>query len=56
MKRLQRLLAQRGFDPGSADGDFGPATVKAVKAAQTAHGLRPDGVAGPLTWHALLAG
>jgi N-acetyl-anhydromuramyl-L-alanine amidase AmpD len=53
--RLQRLLAQRGFDPGKADGSFGAATLQAVMAAQTAHGLKPDGIAGPLTWHALLA-
>lgn len=56
VKRLQRLLARRGFDPGTADGDFGPATEQAVKAAQKAHGLEADGIAGPLTWHALLAG
>jgi N-acetyl-anhydromuramyl-L-alanine amidase AmpD len=56
VKRLQRLLARRGFDAGAADGDFGPATEAAVKAAQKAHGLRADGIAGPLTWHALLAG
>jgi N-acetyl-anhydromuramyl-L-alanine amidase AmpD len=56
VKRLQRLLAQHGFDPGAADGDFGPATLKAVKAAQKANGLDTDGIAGPLTWHALQAG
>lgn len=55
VKRLQRLLAQRGFDPGTVDGDFGVATEAAVKAAQLAHGLQPDGIAGALTWHALLA-
>jgi len=56
VKRLQRLLAQRGFDAGTVDGVFGPATEKAVKKAQKAHGLDPDGIAGPLTWHALQAG
>lgn len=30
-----------------ADGAFGPATVKAVKAWQTAHGMKADGMAGP---------
>ena len=55
VKRLQRLLAQRGFDPGTADGTFGAATERSVKAAQAAHGLHADGVAGPLTWHALYA-
>jgi N-acetyl-anhydromuramyl-L-alanine amidase AmpD len=55
VKRLQQLLEQRGFDPGAADGTFGAATLQAVLAAQTAHGLHADGVAGPMTWHALLA-
>jgi N-acetyl-anhydromuramyl-L-alanine amidase AmpD len=55
VKRLQRLLAQRGFDPGSVDGDFGPTTVAAVKKAQHAAGLTADGIAGPLTWQALHA-
>jgi N-acetyl-anhydromuramyl-L-alanine amidase AmpD len=54
--RLQRLLAQCGFDPGAIDGDFGPDTAKAVRKAQKAHGLDVDGIAGPLTWQALLAG
>ena len=55
VKRLQRLLAQHGFDPGAADGVFGAATEKALKKAQRAHGLDADGIAGPLTWHTLLA-
>jgi N-acetyl-anhydromuramyl-L-alanine amidase AmpD len=55
VKRLQRLLAQHGFNPGTADGDFGANTVAAVKKAQKAKGLTPDGIAGPMTWHALLA-
>jgi N-acetyl-anhydromuramyl-L-alanine amidase AmpD len=56
VKRLQRVLAQQGFDPGAADGVFGATTTAAVKKAQKANGLTPDGVAGPLTWHALHAG
>ena len=56
VKRLQGLLAQRGFGPGAADGVFGAATAQAVKKAQKAHGLTADGIAGPLTWKALLAG
>lgn len=56
VKRLQRLLAQRGFDPGGADGVFGHATENAVLAAQKAYGLIADGIAGPMTWHALEAG
>lgn len=56
VKRLQRLLERRGFDPGAADGVFGPAAESAVRAAQAAHGLVVDGIVGPMTWHALEAG
>ena len=35
------------------DGDFGIETGQAVAAFQTAAGLAPDGVVGPLTWRAL---
>jgi len=51
--RLQRLLKERGFDPKEIDGVFGADTRAAVVAAQAAKGLDPDGVVGPLTWHAL---
>jgi len=36
-----------------SDGDFGPNTEKAVKSWQSANGLYPDGVVGPLTWDAM---
>lgn len=55
VKRLQKLLAERGYDAGQADGIFGPHTLAAVKQAQVALGLDDDGIAGPLTWAALLA-
>jgi len=44
VKRLQEKLAI------TADGDFGPATEKAVKAYQKANGLAVDGIAGPDTF------
>ncbi|MBT9386341.1 peptidoglycan-binding protein [Pseudooceanicola sp. CBS1P-1] len=53
---LQSLLVASGFDPGAADGRFGRRTEAAVEAFQAARGLIPDGIAGPATWGALLAG
>lgn len=35
------------------DGIYGPQTAAAVQRWQTAHGLTPDGIVGPLTWHSL---
>ncbi|WP_317987897.1 peptidoglycan-binding domain-containing protein [Hyalangium gracile] len=47
---LQNLLSRHGFNPGPADGQFGPKTTAAVKAFQSAKGLTADGVVGPKTW------
>jgi lysozyme family protein len=49
VRRLQTLLGIK------VDGDFGPATEKAVKAFQSARGLGSDGVVGLYTWRALKA-
>ncbi len=37
----------------AVDGEYGPETLAAVKRLQARHGLHPDGVAGPATWHVL---
>ncbi len=53
---MQILLDLRGFAcaDGGADGSFGPATEKAVRAFQQANGLVVDGICGPKTWSKLL--
>ena len=56
VKTLQRLLIALGHSCGDkgADGDFGAATDKAVRAYQTKNKLGVDGVVGANTWNALL--
>jgi N-acetylmuramoyl-L-alanine amidase/Putative peptidoglycan binding domain len=54
VKRLQTLLNEAGFDAGEEDGKFGPNTERAVKELQRASDLDPDGIAGPLTWRAVM--
>lgn len=40
---MQTMLKAAGFDPGPLDGKFGPLTLKALKAYQTATGGAVDG-------------
>ena len=56
VKSMQILLIGYGFSCGSygADGSFGSATDKAVRAFQKANGLEVDGICGPKTWAKLL--
>lgn len=44
---LQKLLKV------TADGNFGPATTKALMEAQRKHGLVADGICGPKSWTAI---
>ena len=56
VKALQTLLIGYGYSCGSwgADGSFGSATDKAIKAYQKDNGLDVDGIVGPATWSKLL--
>jgi cell wall-associated NlpC family hydrolase len=53
VRRIQRRLQVHGFDPGPADGVFGPRTDVAVRAFQRAKRLQVDGIVGPHTRGAL---
>ncbi|MFL6073165.1 MAG: peptidoglycan-binding protein [Mycobacteriales bacterium] len=54
VKTVQYLLNSQNNAGLSVDGAFGSKTVTAVKAFQTAKGLKADGIVGPLTWAALV--
>ena len=62
VESAQLLLINRGYNCGgrtflgceTPDGDFGPATEKAVRSFQTKAALEPDGEIGADTWKSLL--
>jgi Putative peptidoglycan binding domain len=54
VKAVQYLLNAQNSAGLSVDGSFGSKTIAAVKAFQTARGLKADGIVGPLTWKALV--
>ena len=50
---VQARLLELGFDPGKADGVYGPMTAAAVIAFQSSRQLEADGIVGSLTSAAL---
>jgi hypothetical protein len=53
VKRLQGLLTANGYAT-TIDGEFGPRTKRQVKDFQSDHARPVDGIAGRITWTALL--
>lgn len=53
VRRLQQVLTELGYRPGTVDGISGSRTVAAVAAFQTDAGLTADGLAGRVTRSAL---
>jgi hypothetical protein len=53
VKILQGALKTLGFDPGKADGDYGPSTQAAVEKFQLSKQLAEDGIVGQQTLAAL---
>ena len=49
VQMLQKLLSEKGFYVGEADGVFGKLTLKGVKEFQTSSGLKVDGIASKET-------
>ena len=49
VKELQMALTALGYNPNGVDGSFGKGTRAAVRAFQSANGLKADGKAGSLT-------
>ena len=44
--KVQRRLSRVGFNPGEADGKFGPAMAAAVQVFQASEGLLVNGIGG----------
>ena len=55
VRKVQEMLAKKGFSPGKIDGDFGKATRSAVVNFQKSEGLLADGIVGPKTIKALFS-
>lgn len=50
----QQILTADGLYKSSLDKNFGPASEKAVKAAQKTHNIKQDGICGPTTFKMII--
>jgi Putative peptidoglycan binding domain/Glycosyl hydrolase family 46 len=55
VRKMQRRLKARGFDPKGIDGDYGDNTRKAVRALQRARQLQSTGQVDVTSWRRLMA-
>jgi peptidoglycan hydrolase-like protein with peptidoglycan-binding domain len=55
VRKIQRGLKAKGFDPNGIDGRYGDDTRKAVRAFQTSSQLDPSGEVDVTTWQKLMA-
>lgn len=53
LRQVQQQLSEKGFDPGAADGVWGPQTESALKGFQQAQGIEPSGQLDQQTLSAL---
>jgi hypothetical protein len=49
VSNIQKRLAELGIYTGAIDGKAGKLTITAIKSFQRTHGLKVDGIAGPMT-------
>jgi N-acetylmuramoyl-L-alanine amidase len=54
VRDIQARLRALGYDIEDKSGDFGPSTLRAVRAFQQARGVLIDGIVGPDTWNELV--
>ncbi len=54
-KQVQKRLKELGYYRGQLDGIFGKGSVTALTNFQTAHGIDPNGIAGPATYAVLFS-
>ena len=54
VRQIHVALHNAGLYESAIDGEFGPSTVRAVRAFQTAHKLKANGVVDETTWQALV--